>query len=39
MTVAEWQKRLSDNFSEGGAIGGNLLPIFQTEDQIGMHYR
>jgi hypothetical protein len=38
MTVTEWQKRLSDNFSEGGIIGGNLLSIFQTEDQIGTHY-
>lgn len=38
MTVTEWQKRLSDNFSEGGIIGGNLLPIFQTEDQIGTHF-
>jgi hypothetical protein len=38
MTVEEWQKRLADNFSENGIIGGNLLPIAQTEDEVGAHY-
>ena len=32
MDLAEWQKRLEDNFSVNGVIGGHLLNIIDLEN-------
>ena len=37
MTVAEWQKRLSDTFTVHGLVGGNLLTVQESEDAVGNH--
>jgi hypothetical protein len=31
MDVAEWQKRLEDNFSSGGYVGSNLFEVLELE--------
>lgn len=38
MKVAEWQKRLGDNFSVNGTVGGNLLEILDLERACGQHF-
>jgi len=35
LSVKEWQKRLSDNFSSKGATGGSMLDLFKVEDAGG----
>ncbi len=37
MDVAEWQKRLEDNFTANGIVGGYLSDIFEQEKACG-HY-
>ncbi len=36
MDSAEWQKRLVDNFSAKGRVGGNLSPIIELEKTCGV---
>jgi hypothetical protein len=36
--VAEWQKRLEDNFSVDGIIGGHLSEIFALEETCGQFF-
>ena len=38
MDLAEWQKRLEDNFSVNGVIGGHLLEIFDLENACGQFF-
>lgn len=35
MTATEWHRRLADNFSMNGVIGGNLTDLEQYETQAG----
>jgi len=34
--VETWQRRLEDNFSQGGVTGGQLLPLIDAENQYGI---
>jgi len=38
MDVSEWQKRLSDNFSENDIVGYKLLKIIEQENLCGQHF-
>jgi hypothetical protein len=38
MDVGEWQKRLEDNFTEYGMVGGHLLKIIEKEKACGKFY-
>ena len=38
MDVGEWQKRLEDNFSIDGVVGGNLLAIIEREKAYGDYF-
>lgn len=38
MNVAEWQKRLEDNFTVNGVIGGGLLKIIDQEQACGEYF-
>lgn len=38
MDVAEWQKRLEDNFTANGHVGGNLFEIFELENACGEYF-
>jgi hypothetical protein len=38
MDVAGWQKRLEDNFTVNGTIGGNLHDIFKLEHACGEYF-
>ncbi|HUT69758.1 MAG TPA: hypothetical protein VMW89_03700 [Desulfatiglandales bacterium] len=38
MDVAEWQKRLEDNFTFNGVVGGNLFAIFDQERACGEYF-
>ena len=38
MDVAEWQKRLEENFTVNGVVGGNLFPIFDQEKACGEYF-
>ena len=35
MTIAEWQKQITDTFTVDGLIGGNLLKVSEAEDSAG----
>jgi len=37
MDVDEWQKRLEDNFSSSGVVGGHLLGVIEAEQAYGRH--
>lgn len=37
MDVEEWQKRLEDNFTECGMVGGHLLEVIEMEKAYGQH--
>jgi len=39
MDADEWQKRLEDNFSVNGVIGGYLTEILGLEETCGQFYR
>lgn len=39
MDVAEWQKRLEENFSINGYVGGNLFEIFAQEKHCGEYFK
>lgn len=38
MNISEWQKRLVENFSMNGIVGGNLLEIQNFENSYGEYY-
>lgn len=38
MDVAEWQRRLEENFSVDGLVGGQLLEIIEMEKAFGEYY-
>jgi len=38
MDVAEWQKRLEENFTVNGEVGGNLFDIFHQERTCGEYF-
>lgn len=38
MNIAEWQKRLEDNFIINGVVGGNLLEIYDFEKKCGDYF-
>lgn len=38
MDVAKWQKRLENNFTEYGVVGGHLLKIIEMEKAYGAFY-
>ncbi|MDY0341211.1 MAG: hypothetical protein RBS17_08360 [Coriobacteriia bacterium] len=38
MDVADWQKRLVDNFSAYGTVGGHLLEIIKMEKAYGEQF-
>jgi hypothetical protein len=42
--IADWQRRLEDEFTSLGAVGGRILfPVFEAEERVGRrfaeHYR
>ncbi len=37
MSIGEWQKRLADNFSVDGCVGGSMIGIFAREDKVSSH--
>ncbi|MGA3304986.1 MAG: hypothetical protein ABSC26_03150 [Stellaceae bacterium] len=37
--VGKWQRRLEENFSYGGVVGGRFLPIIETQEHAsGDHF-
>lgn len=38
MNTAEWQKRLEDNFTINGTVGGNLFEIFDSENKCSEYF-
>ena len=38
MDIAKWQKRLENNFTVNGIVGGNLLDIFDQEKACGKYF-
>lgn len=38
MDVAEWQRRLEENFTVNGTIGGNLFEVFDLENACGEYF-
>lgn len=38
MDVSQWQKRLEENFTINGHVGGNLFEVFESERACGDHF-
>jgi len=38
MDVTEWQKRLEDNFTINGIVGGNMFEVFNLENACGKYF-